>query len=68
MDEKEIIRALKSERCPPSVLKQVKAAIRSEKPSITGWRWSMALPGILARRVVSDQVNSDLPTPLPGLG
>lgn len=39
MDEKEVIRTLKSERCPPSVLKQVRAAIRSEKPSVIGWRW-----------------------------
>jgi len=39
MDEKEVIRTLKSERCPPSVLKQVQATIRSEKPSVTGWRW-----------------------------
>ena len=41
MDEKEIIRTLKSERCPPSVLKQVQTTIRSEKPSVAGWRWSI---------------------------
>ncbi len=41
MDEKEVIHALKSERCPPSVLKQVQAVIRSEKPSVIGWRWGI---------------------------
>ena len=40
MNEKEIIRALKSERCPPSVLKRVWAEIRNEKVSTTGWSWS----------------------------
>ncbi len=37
MNEKEVIRALKSERCPPSVLKQVQARIRSEG-SPSAWR------------------------------
>ena len=41
MDEKEIIRVLKSERCPSSVLKRVRATIRSEKPSAMGWRWKI---------------------------
>lgn len=41
MDEKEVIRTLKSERCPPSVLKRVQTAIRSEKPSVMGWRWGV---------------------------
>jgi hypothetical protein len=41
MNEKEIIRALKSERCPPSVLKRVRAAIRNEKVSPAGWSWSV---------------------------
>ncbi len=43
MDEKEVIRTLKSERCPPSVLKQVQAKIRSEKPSVPGWRWRIPM-------------------------
>lgn len=51
MNEKEIIRSLKSERCPPSVLKQVQAIIRSEKPSVTGWRWSIPV-GISVAMVV----------------
>ena len=41
MDEKEIIRTLKSERCPPSVLRQVKTRIQSEKPFVTVWRRSI---------------------------
>jgi len=41
MNEKEIIRALKSERCPPSVLKRVREAIGNEKVSTTGWNWSV---------------------------
>ena len=39
MNEKEVIRALKSERCPPSVLKRVQDTIRGEKSSAAGWRW-----------------------------
>ena len=41
MNEKEIIRTLKSERCPPSVLKRVQATIRGEKFSAAGWRWKV---------------------------
>lgn len=51
MDEKEIIRTLKSERCPPSVLRQVQETIRSEKPSVTGWRWGVPV-GVSAALVV----------------
>jgi len=50
MDEKEVIRTLKSERCPPSVLKQVRTAIRNEKPSVTGWRWSV--PAVISVALV----------------
>jgi hypothetical protein len=39
MNEKEVIRTLKSERCPPSVLKRVQETIRGEKSSAAGWRW-----------------------------
>ena len=51
MNEKEVIRALKSERCPPSVLKRVQATIRSEKSSSTGWRWGIPV-GISVAMVV----------------
>ncbi|MBN2319664.1 MAG: hypothetical protein JXR49_11330 [Acidobacteria bacterium] len=51
MNEKEVIRALKSERCPPSVLERVRETIRSEKSSITGWRWRVPV-GISIAAVV----------------
>lgn len=41
MNEKDIIRTLKSERCPPSVLKRVQAMISSEKSYAVGWRWKV---------------------------
>ena len=41
MNEKEVIRTLKSERCPPSVLKRVQETVRGEKSPVTGWRWKV---------------------------
>ena len=41
MNEKEVIRALKSERCPRPVLERVRETIRGEKSSIPGWRWKI---------------------------
>lgn len=41
MKKKEVIRTLKSERCPPEVLKRVTAEIRRSRPSGAGRRWSI---------------------------
>lgn len=51
MNEREIIRALKSERCPPSVLKRVQAAVRSEKSSVAVWTWGIPV-GIAAAMAI----------------
>jgi hypothetical protein len=52
MNEKKIIRVLKSERCPPSVLKRVRAAIQNEKVSTTRWSWSVSAAVMFAIAVL----------------
>jgi hypothetical protein len=43
MNEKDLIRALKSERCPSRVLRRVRERVGNEKPGVAGLRWGLPL-------------------------
>ncbi|MEJ2108729.1 MAG: hypothetical protein P8Z37_02235 [Acidobacteriota bacterium] len=52
MKDKEFIRILKSEQCPPGVLKRVNAEIRRSQPSLSGRRLGVSVATAAAAAIL----------------